>query len=380
MLREIWRADRLNRSDLARLTGLSTSTISAITGGLIEARIVREVEAGDPNGGRRPTMLELVGDSGVAVGIEFAIDRIEVLAITLRGHRVDHRTAIHPVRTDPAGSLEFAAAIVKRLLRVAEIPDDIVWGVGVALPTPIVGGGTQADPTIFPAWGGIDVVADLRSRLPYPIMLDNSGNLGALAEHWWGAGAELDQTFVDLGIGVTAGHVIGGRVHQGHSGWAGELGHLRVTQSGVCRCGKTGCLEAAVGIDRLAERYGNTFDLLLQAAAAGKEWPRQIIRAAGTDLGHALAMLITLLDPARIVLGGRLTEAGDLLLEAIRQTVGARIAGPTDRVEVVFANSKDLPVVTGAATSVLERALVVGLVPDGGIKRDDGAPLTLAKA
>ena len=111
----------------------------------------------------------------------------------------------------------------------------------------------------MPAWGGELGLQDLADSYGVPLMVDNDANLGALAEHWWGAGRDVDNfAYIKVATGIGAGHVIGGEIYRGATGVAGEIGHFAIDPYGKhCLCGLRGCLATLVGgpalVDRAAE-------------------------------------------------------------------------------------------------------------------------------
>ena len=109
---------------------------------------------------------------------------------------------------------------------------------------------------ILPGWTGLNAGEELSSRLDLHVAVDNDANLGALAEVSFGAGRGLaDVIYVMVSSGIGAGLVLGGRLHRGVTGFAGELGHVRVRaeKGAVCRCGNRGCLETVASTDALLE-------------------------------------------------------------------------------------------------------------------------------
>jgi predicted NBD/HSP70 family sugar kinase len=160
-----------------------------------------------------------------------------------------------------------------------------------------------------------------------PVVADNDANLGALAEARWGAGRGSETLFyVKASTGIGAGLVLDGRVFRGSAGSAGEIGHLAVDQDGlVCRCGSRGCVEvraggpallaqvahSAAGMDSVAE--------LIAAARSGDLACTRVLADAGEALGVALAAVLNILNPDRVVLGGDLGGAGELVLASLRE-------------------------------------------------------------
>src|SRR5689334_21015385 len=191
--------------------------------------------------------------------------------------------------------------------------------VGLCVPGPIDRRSARVDHAVLPGWHELAPADELATRLGVPIVVDNDANLGAMAEHQHGAGRGVaDLLYVKLASGVGAGLVLGGRLHRGTAGLAGEIGHVLAREGGeVCRCGSRGCLETEVSTRRLLELlspvYGD-LDLagLLQLDADGETAVRRVLTDAGHTVGRVLAGVCTTLNPARIVVGGSLGSSPTL--------------------------------------------------------------------
>ena len=180
-------------------------------------------------------------------------------------------------------------------------------------------------------------------RLDLPVTVDNDANLGALAEVSLGAARGLtDVIYVMVSSGIGSGLILGGRLHRGATGFAGELGHVYVVEKGaVCRCGNRGCLETVASTDALLEllrpTHGPGFTLaqMIELLAAGDRAANRVVYDGGRAIGRVLAGFISLLDPQAIILGGELSAAGEPLLNGIRDAIDRyAMPGSPARVEV----------------------------------------------
>ena len=169
-----------------------------------------------------------------------------------------------------------------------------------------------------------------------PVQVDNDANLGALGELVWGGGRGVkDLAYIKVASGVGAGLVIDGRIYRGPGGTAGEIGHITLDESGpVCRCGNRGCLETftaaryVLALLRASHGPDLTMPRMVQLAREGDPGCRRVIADVGRHIGMGVASLCNLLNPSRVVLGGDLAEAGELVLGPIRESV-ARYAIPS---------------------------------------------------
>jgi predicted NBD/HSP70 family sugar kinase len=365
LLNLLFKQQGLSRADLSRLTGLSRSTVSAIIDALIHEDLVKEVGigVGDAKGGRRPTLLEFNDDAFALVGIELGATHVHVVVTNLRAKVRASRDRAHPVVEQPASTLTLLPQLIAECLEAAKIDARVVLGVGVAVPCPLdLGRPEQLDATLMPAWQGVDLAASLREHFDCPVQIDNDANLGALAERWWGAGiGGEDLTYIKIATGVGAGHIINGDVYRGSNGTAGEIGHLAIDLHGPpCRCGLRGCLAALVGADALRAREPAfaSPEALAAAASAGDARATELVGEAGAQLGVAIASLLNLLNPAIVVLGGPLTDAGALLLDPIRDTVRHRsLFRSVAEARIVTSELGGDAIAVGAATLMLQAAL-----------------------
>ena len=212
-------------------------------------------------------------------------------------------------------------------------------GAGMCLPGPIHRPtGVVGSTAILPGWVGVAAADEMRRRLDLPILVDNDANLAALAEAAFGAGRDAkDLIYLMISSGIGAGLVLNGRLYRGAEGLAGELGHVLVDADGpVCRCGNRGCLETVAGTDALAEllrrSHGDGLDgrAIVRLAREGDLGCRRVIADAGRAIGKAAAMLVNVLNPELLIVGGDLAEAGELLLDGVRESL-ERVGAPHGR-------------------------------------------------
>lgn len=203
---------------------------------------------------------------------------------------------------------------------------------GLGVPGPIdVESGTLGSTAILPGWGGTKPAEEMRERLGVPVHVDNDANLGALGELVWGSGKGVrDLAYIKVASGVGAGLVIDGKIYRGPGGTAGEIGHITLDESGpVCRCGNRGCLEtfaaARYVLPLLQPSHGPdlTMEGIVRLARDGDPGCRRVIADVGRHIGSGVANLCNLLNPSRVVLGGDLAEAGELVLGPIRSPSAA---------------------------------------------------------
>ncbi|MCZ0981671.1 ROK family transcriptional regulator [Streptomyces diastatochromogenes] len=335
VVRAVRMAGSLTQAEIARTTGLSAATVSNIVRELKDGGTVEVTPTSA--GGRRARSVSLSGDAGIVIGVDFGHTHLRV-AVGNLAHQVLAEEA-EPLDVDASSAEGFdrAEQLVKRLIRATGIGPDKVIGVGLGVPGPIdVSSGTLGSTSILPGWSGINPADELSGRLGVPVHVDNDANLGALGELVWGSGRGVkDLAYIKVASGVGAGLVIDGRVYRGPGGTAGEIGHITLDESGpVCRCGNRGCLEtftaARYVLPLLQPSHGPdlTMERVVQLAREGDPGCRRVVADVGRHIGSGIANLCNLLNPSRVVLGGDIAEAGELVLGPIRDSV-SRYAIPS---------------------------------------------------
>lgn len=219
---------------------------------------------------------------------------------------------------------------------------DRLLGIGIGAP----GFADVASGVIFEAvnigWQKYNLKDHLMNVSGLTVFVENDANIAALGENWMGAGNQAENLIaITLGTGVGGGIIVNGNILNGENGTAGEIGHITVELDGSpCNCGKSGCLEtvaSATGIVRqamaivrgnpagsLADFYERTGTITAKdvfvLAQEGNPDCKQIIRYTGKVLGLAIANIATVINPAKILIGGGVSKAGDQLLSIIKET------------------------------------------------------------
>ena len=191
-------------------------------------------------------------------------------------------------------------------------------------------------------WRDVPVKTMLEEGLGIPCFVENDVRVAALGESRYGAGKGVHtMVYLSIGTGIAAGVIIQGKIYRGTTGMAGEIGHAIIERNGPrCKCGTRGCLEAlaagpAIAVLAMsaiqagsetslremteANKGVVTAEMVCQAAVQGDPVAREIFEEVGTYIGLGVHTLIMLYDPELVVLGGGVTEAGDLLLNPVRR-------------------------------------------------------------
>ena len=363
----------VSRAEIARRTGLSRSTVSTIVADLqAGGYVIESDDAGTPigaQGGRPPVLLSLDRSAGAVLGIAFGHDDLRVAVSDLSHTILAEATRSMNVGQSAADGLAAAGRLVDRVLAEAGIDRYEVLGAGLGLPGPIESGsGSVGSQAILPGWAGVDAAQEMSERLGVPVFVENDANLEALAEVSFGAGRDVgDLVYLMVSSGIGAGLVIDGKLHRGSSGTAGEIGHVILDEQGqICRCGNRGCLETFASVPSLLDLLGRThgdrltLDDMLALARDGDPAVQRVIADAGRAIGIAVANLVNVINPTRVIVGGDLSAAGDLLLDPLRDSLSRyAIPAAAAAVEVV-------PSALGERAGVMG-ALALAIGESGGV-------------
>lgn len=252
--------------------------------------------------------------------------------------------AIKEIIRMPTGNFpKTFAALTEAASRV--VVENPVFGISCGGPLDAKRGVIVSPPNLDPSWHGVEICRLLVDKFGGQARLMNDANACALAEWRFGAGQGCQHmVFLTSGTGMGAGVILNGRLYEGASGDAGEVGHLRLAPDGPVGFGKAGSFEgfcSGGGIARLAEMFvrqvnttpawfaggTTTTKQIADAAKAGDRLAREIMDESGKKLGEALAIIIDTLNPERIVLGGFYPHCHELLAPAMRAAL-AREALP----------------------------------------------------
>lgn len=351
----------LTQVELAGSTGLSPATVSNIVRELTAAGVLSTARTS--RSGRRAVSVTLARRFGLVGAVHISARRMRVVLADVAQTVV--ASAAAPLARDHRHDVELdrAALLLSDLCASLGVDPSGLLAVGAALPAPVDPvTGRIATPQLLPGWRGVDVRASLESRLGVTVRVDGEANLGGLWEARSGAAAgTASSAYVRVGHTISAALIHDGEPLRGAHGKAGQLGHVSIDENGpVCSCGNRGCLETFAGgraLMRLFPADGGVRRLsdLLRGADEGDPTCRRVVADAGRHIGVAVAGLTNLFDPERVVVGGELAGAGEILLAPLRHSLErSTLSGSGSAVEVVAATAGDDAEVRGAV------ALAVG--------------------
>lgn len=267
---------------------------------------------------------------------------------------------------------------INNILSEAGIARKDIIGLGVGAPGAVdIRSGTVHYFTNIPDWREVPLGNILKKKLGIPVFVDNDVNVMALGELFFGAGKKAKNMLcITLGTGVGGGLILEGRLYRGSSYAAGEFGHMPININGPkCKCGSWACVEVYAGnryivrdvITRIKRGQATlikkivngdlskiTPEIIDEAARAGDKFAKKVWVDVGNKIGTGLAGAVNLLNLEKIVIGGGVAEAGEVLFDSIKKTINERAMKlPARTAKVVKAKLGYDAGLIGAATLVL---------------------------
>ena len=369
------RGEMLTRSQISEYTGVSKVTVSQMLARLEERGLVAVVGEQAGNRGPNAALYSVVPSSAYVLGLHMDYDLVSAAVADVTGRRVAD------VRVSPNGAgnpADLVRGVVERACARAGV--DVARLRALVIGSPGVVDPRTGDPRLavnLPAWheGALDALRDVLHR---PVVIENDVNLAAMAERSAGAAKGADDfVLVWLGGGLGLATILGGQLHRGTAGAAGEIGYLLVHGAPLpsdIRHPASGGLQWLVGgsaVRALAASYGftaPTADEAVRAAVAEAGASQSGFSPFLDDLAHRVAVgvasVCVVLDPGLVVLGGEVGRAGG---EALASRVAAAMAGICPaRPRVVPTGVPDEPVLRGAMLAAvgLARAALLASVAD----------------
>lgn len=327
ILNQIRIKEELSRAELARNLSLSKMTVSTIVTDLIDEGLIIESGEGDSQrqGGRKPILLRLPDNNKFILGVDIGNTNTVVALASISGKII--RKLRNPTRRNHStGSIiEQIKEMFDVVLIGAEIDQSRIIGVGVSIGGLVnrKSGEIILSPDFN--WKNVKLQSLLEKELDIPVIVDNCTRVMALGEIWGRNASKYNNMFyVNVGYGIGSAIVINGKIYDNNS----EFGHIFITKKEVkCDCGKSGCLEALSSghaIEKLAngtiprlDDHWFTAEEVAGMADAGNSEALQIFTEAGRYLGRAIATVASLFNPDKIIIGGGVSQAGELLLEPL---------------------------------------------------------------
>ena len=355
------------RAELAAVTGMARSTIGLRLDTLLELDLICPIGDGASSGGRPPSQFALNPSARVVIGADFGATHATLAVTDLGGTGLLTRRAPVRIADGPEAVLAWFVEAARTLLADAgRTPADLL-AVGMGLPGPVEHDtGRPVTPPIMPGWDGFDVAGRIRDELGVPALVDNDVNIMAIGERTRVYPGVRDLIYVKIATGIGSGIISGGLLQRGAQGSAGDIGHVRIERgTGVaCHCGNFGCLEAMASgpaiVRQLRQEGVDVADTdgLVDLVRHNDIAAIRAVRQAGRDIGEVLTVCVSMVNPSVIVLGGRVSGAGEHLLAGVREVVYQRSPPlATQHLSIVQTREAENAAVIGASVLALHYAL-----------------------
>jgi predicted NBD/HSP70 family sugar kinase/biotin operon repressor len=367
MLRALHDQSPLSRADLARLTGLTRTSVSDLVASLISDGLIEEVGRGRSSGGKSPILLRVAPDGRHLIGLDLGEEQFSGAVVNLRG---DILRSIHLPLEGRNGdaAVELVLQLVDALRADERSP---LLGIGIGAPGVIDTGSGTVRWSVNLDWADLRLGPLVEGHYGVPVVVANDSHAAALAELTFFRRPRPNNLIViRVGRGIGAGIILNGQLFQGDGHGAGELGHVSLGHGGApCRCGREGCLETRTSMRALVEAASSTEPTItdehgmVAAFAGGVAGIRRIVLDAARELGLAIGWLIGVLNVRHVLLVGPVAALGDDWLNEVRRAARSSVLGLLAHdTQIEFGHVHDDVVVLGASALLMEQQLGLGLV------------------
>lgn len=367
VLRALHDHSPLSRADLARLTGLTRTSVGDLVGTLIDNGLIEEVGRGQSSGGKSPILLRVAPDGRHLIGLDLGEAQFSGAVVNLRGEIL---RSIHLPLEGRNGdaTVELVFQLVDALRADDRSP---LLGIGIGAPGIIDTSTGTVRWSVNLNWADLRLGPLLEQRYRVPVVVANDSHAAALAELTFFRRPRPNNLIViKVGRGVGAGIILNGQLFQGDGYGAGEFGHVSMGSADApCRCGREGCLETMTSMRALVDAAGAVEPSitdesgLVAAFLAGVTGIRRIVLDAARELGVAVGWLIGVLNVRQVLLVGPVAEFGDDWLGEVRRYARSSVLALLARdTQIEFGHVHDDVVVLGASALLMEQQLGLGLV------------------
>jgi N-acetylglucosamine repressor len=377
VLRAIYDRSEISRADLARVTGLTRTSVSELVADLLRDRLIVEIGRGPSTGGKAPILLSVRAEGRHLIGLDLTESAFHGAVVDLRGTVL--RSLSLPLEgRDGDEAVELVYELIDGL--IAGNGESPLLGIGIGAPGLIDSRTGTVRWAVNLDWSDLPLGPMLEQRFGVPVVVANDSQAAAVAELTYGITARPDEpgterarptnlVVIRVGRGIGAGIILNRQLFQGDGSGAGEIGHT-IFGSGAerCRCGRVGCLETVASMRAMVSAAQETVrgvtdeSSLIDAVRAGDEAALSVVRHAGDMLGLAIAALIGALNVDRVLLIGPAVELGAEWLEAVRTRAQAS-ALPllARRTQIELGGAQDDVVLLGASALLMTQELGLSL-------------------
>ncbi|RBP96057.1 putative NBD/HSP70 family sugar kinase [Cytobacillus firmus] len=347
----------ISRIDIAKMTGMSPTSITRIVTELQLQGYLRETEAVATGVGRKATLLEVRGDVLYTVGIEIDKSLLKVGIVNYIGEMVSLHKSKRNESESYRETLHKINAVIQKIMTENEIPANKIMGLAVGLPGYIDYKNGIVKVSDQLKWKDASLAEDLQKLTSFNVIVDNELKMKIVAESFTGKAKDSQNSIlIGIGSGIGSSIMLNGDIYRGETNNAGEIGHTVIDPTGnVCNCGKIGCLatyisEGAILADSRKVKEISSIEDVFQSYRDREPWALNIMDRASTYIALAISNLLCLYNPEVIILSGNTIEKLPEMKQAIEQKCELYIWEPLKQsVRIVYSELSDTGVVLGAA-------------------------------
>lgn len=366
----------VTRPQLVDATGLSRKVVVQKVSDAIEMGLIEDGPLAPSEGGRKAGTLRFRPDAGVILASWLSYDELVVGTVTLAGQILTLEKTPWTFSSSPEETMQRMQGMLESQARKAGRP----WAIALGIPGSVdYAAGRLVELPLAPGWSGFNPRSWLRANWDCPVWVDNDVHLMALNTWTTLHPQPRDLLYIEVGNTVGAGLVFNGSVIRGVNGGAGMIGHIRVTDDAdaLCRCGKTGCLEAVASgwqvlddatarapesdfLARVIRDHGRlTLPDIGAAASMGDVLVLELLQHAAERIGNVIASLVDFSNPATLVVGGGVLRAGPVFLDVVTRVVRQRCSALALRDLEILSATLDLDreILRGGAQLAIEALL-----------------------
>jgi N-acetylglucosamine repressor len=366
VLRALYDESPLSRADVARVTGLTRTSVSDLVTGLIDERLVEEVGRGQSSGGKTPILLRVAPDGRHLIGLDLGEAAFSGAVVNLRGQ------ILRSVRLPLYGrDGEAAVHLVMQLVDALRADDrSPLLGIGIGAPGLIDSRTGTVRWAVNLDWADLRLGPLVEDRFGVPVVVANDSQAAALAELTFHRRPRPQNlVVVRVGRGIGAGVILNGQLFQGDRYGAGEIGHIALAdQARQCHCGSFGCIETVASMQAMVAAAAVldptvTDDATLaRAVDNGSAAARTAVLEGARYLGLAIGAMIGVLNVANVLVVGPVATLGDYWLAEVRRSAqSSALALLAHETKIEFGHIQDDVVVLGASALLIEQQLGLAL-------------------
>jgi len=355
---------RISRVAIAKLTGMSPTTVGRIVAELIDEGYLVESEQVSDGPGRKSTLLDIVNTSVLSIGIELDRDHMKLGVIDMNGQVLGEGRCERAPGDSPSKTLATIADMLKDVIERSDIDRSRIVGIGVGLPGIIDYKQGVVGYSVQLGWKNVRLADQLRQLTGFEVTVDNELKVKALGEHLKGAAIGSKRTaLLGFGHGVGSVLILEGEIYRGEWNSAGEIGHTTVDPDGIlCECGKFGCLQTYINIGSLLTEANRirpvaSMEELFAARQAKEQWAVGLFERALTYIAVTVNNIVCMYNPDSVILSGELIDKLPGLYDEIVELCESRFIWEPLRGSFTFSRSglKERGVMIGSGLLAQDR-------------------------